>query len=155
MPGITSKNSLQIDKGKDTKNPYDILKRMYLNESRRMFPNVPDNLRTTPDYTDKTLLESIMCITDFIRLSGGEADRINCIKRKRDNRIIQTDILALIQGRKIMIKVKRENKLQCYIKKYYQEQDKRIGGLYLIARDFEQFFSWYLSKFGRTENETE
>lgn len=155
MPGITSKNSLQIDKGKDTKNPYDILKRMYLNESRRMFPNVPDNLRTTPDYSDNTIVESIMCITDFIRLSGGEADRINCIKRKRDNRIIYADILALIQGRKIVIKVKRENKLQCHIKKNYQQQDKRIICLDLIARDFEQFYYWHLSKFGRTENETE
>jgi hypothetical protein len=155
MQDITSKRFLLIEQGKDTKNPFDILKKLYLRESKRMFPNVPNHLRTTPKYTDKTIVESTMCITDFIRLLGGEAERINCIRRGKDNRIIYADILAVIQGQYFVIKIQNERDHKGKHKKHYQKCSENNGCLHLTFVGFEQFYNWYLSIFVNTEYETE
>lgn len=176
MQGITSKNSLLISDSKDTKKAIQILKNLYIDDCSRKYPNVPKQYIPVPKYTDKTANGLTRCIIDYIELSGGQAERINCTGRIIDSRTTSTDVLghvhtigklhyiktagqrgtadisATIQGRSVKIEIKIGNDRQGDAQKEYQRQIEVSGGLYFIAKDFGQFLSWYYLTFGRTEH---
>jgi hypothetical protein len=148
------------------------LKELYLIESRSKYPSVPDFARVCPNYTDKTANGLTKCIIHFINLNGGQAERINCTGRMIDRRTTSIDILgrsqtivsinyikttgqrgtsdisATIQGRSVKIEVKIGNDRQSDAQKEYQKSIEKSGGLYVIAKDFEQFLLWYNLTFG-------
>jgi len=167
MPNNTSLKSLQIDKSKDTKNTITILKELYLIYSKRKHPNIPERYLTCPKFNDKTANGLTTCIIQYIKLTGGQAERINCTGRIIDNRTISTDILghkrtigsmkyiktagqrgtadisATIKGRSVKIEVKIGNDRQSEAQKEYQKNIEASGGLYFIAKNFSQFLEWY------------
>lgn len=116
-----------------------------------------------PSREDTTANGLTRCIIDFIKLHGGQAERIAATgipTKKRDvygNTIWRTthmtvgtaDISATINGRSVKIEVKigrdRQSDAQCR----YQADVERAGGLYYLARDFEGFVSWYNLLFGK------
>lgn len=171
MQDITSKIFLLIKTSKDTKNGIDILKELYINDSSQKYPNFPKQYIVTPEYNDKTANGLTKCIIEFIRLTGGQAERINCIGRIIDHRETFTDVLgnirtigkvqyvktagqrgtadisATIQGRSVKIEVKIGKDRQSDAQKEYQRQIEASGGLYFIAKDFEQFYTWYCLTF--------
>jgi len=176
MQDVTSKRFLLIDKGKDTKKSIQILKELYIDDCKKQYPNVPRQYIPAPKYTDKTANGLTRCIIDYIRFAGGQAERINCTGRIIDSRESTTDVLghvrtigklhyiktagqrgtadisATIQGRSVKIEVKIGADRQSDAQKEYQRQIEQSGGLYFVAKDFEQFLSWYYLTFGRAEH---
>jgi len=175
MEHTNPKSSLfkTLDKG----NKISLLRELYLSDSKRKFPSVPDFARSVATYSDKTANGLTKCIIDFIRFKGGQVERINCTGRVIDNRKTSTDIIgnqrtigslqyiktagqrgtadisATIQGRSVKIEVKIKNDRQSVAQKEYQQSIEASGGLYFIAKDFEQFITWYYFTFGRAEHE--
>jgi hypothetical protein len=53
------------------------------------------------------------------------------------------DISATIRGRSVKIEVKYGKDRQSDAQKQYQEDIERAGGVYIIARDMDQFLDWF------------
>lgn len=179
MQDITSKRFLLIEKVKNAKRTITILKELYLKADRIKYPNTPEHARICPKYNDKTANGLTKCVIDFIRLTGGQAERINCTGRIIDSRTTSTDVLghkktignlyyiktagqrgtsdisATIKGRSVKIEVKIGIDKQSEAQKEYQRSIEASGGIYFVAKDFEQFIKWYYLTFGRAENESQ
>jgi len=142
------------------------LKKLYLQDHRRRYPNLPESARITPRYTDKNANGLTRCIIDFIELQGYQAERIANMGRPVDESKIFTDILgnqrriggvkwipgqgtngtsdisAIIAGRSVKIEVKMKDQ-QSEAQRKYQAAIERAGGVYLIVRNFDEFVKWY------------
>lgn len=53
------------------------------------------------------------------------------------------DISATIKGRSVKIEVKIGKDRQSDAQKKYQEMIERAGGVYIIAKNFDEFVEWY------------
>lgn len=117
-------------------------------------------------YTDKTANGLTICILDFLRLQGHQAERINSTGRYVDNTKIVSDVLGFkkrigsgqwikgsgqkgtadisstILGLSVKIEVKMRDR-QSPDQIAYQEQVERAGGMYWIVRSFEEFMNKY------------
>jgi len=129
-----------------------------------------------PKYTDQTSNGLTKCVIDYITFRGFQAERINSTGRQLDGRKSSTDILgnvrtigsvkwikgsgtvgtsdisATIQGRSVKIEVKCEatgDKKQSQGQIDYQRQIENAGGIYLIVRNFEEFFFWFTKRKAR------
>jgi len=155
-----------------TRQGLQVLRDLHLTADRLRYPNVPEYGRVIPNYTDKTANGLTKCIIDFIRLNNFQSERINCTGRVIDRRKTYTDVLghsrtvgsidyvktsgqtgtadisATIQGRSVKIEVKIGRDRQRPEQIEYQKQIEASGGLYFIATDFEQFFTWYQKSWG-------
>ncbi len=115
-------------------------------------PNFPYPVK--PKYRDDTANELTKCIIDAIQLTGFQAERINTIGQK----IIQngkekwvkgsgskgsSDIHATIKGKSVKIEIKIGNDIQSKAQKEYQKEIENAGGIYLIFKNFTQFYIWY------------
>ena len=147
--------------------PIDQLKALSLQQNRLKHPNFPDNYRPVPKYSDKTANGLTKCIIDWINFNGYQAERISTMGRVLDNRKTYTnvigqnvtigstqyipgtgtkgsaDISATIKGRSVKIEVKIGKDKQSDAQKKYQADIERSGGVYLIARNFDEFCIWY------------
>lgn len=136
-----------------------------LADLRRKYPTFP--YPPQPKYSDTTANGLTKCITDFLNLSGHQAERISSMGRVIDNRKTVTDVLgrqrtigstkyikgnstngtadisATINGKSIKIEVKIGNDRQSQAQKDYQAQIERAGGVYIIAKNFDEFIEWY------------
>lgn len=104
---------------------------------------------------DSTANGLTRCIIDFIKLRGGQAERVSImgrpIKQANGNYMFgkshmtkgTADISATIRGRSVKIEVKIGADRQSDAQRKYQADIERAGGLYYIARDFESFVEWY------------
>jgi hypothetical protein len=143
------------------------LRELKTNLNRSKYPNIPEHAVIVPKYTDKTANELTRSIIDFINLSGYQAERINNTGRPIDRRETYTDVLgrtktigsiqyirgtgtngtadisATIKGRSVKIEVKVGRDKQSQDQKEYQERIERSGGLYVIAKTFQEFYEWY------------
>ena len=136
----------------------NILALLKTSEIKKKFPRVPDFAIPKMKYSDKTANDLTRCIIDFIRLSGNQAERVNCTGRKvkvagRERWIptagqkgtadISATKLIEIDERRIGVKVAIEVKVgrdkQSEAQRQYQLQIEQAGGVYLIATSFEQF----------------
>lgn len=122
-------------------------------------------------YSDRTTNGLTKCIIDFLNLSGCQAERINSMGRRLDKRKTVTDcvgrsrtignvewikgngrpgtadISATISGRSVKVEVKCKatgDHYQSQDQQSYQQEIEAAGGIYVIARSFEDFRSWYL-----------
>jgi hypothetical protein len=110
-------------------------------------------------------------IIDFIKLRGGQAERINTMGINRGGKKVVTDVCgfkrtigrdkwtksgstpgsadisATIKGRSVKIEVKIGKDNQKDEQTAYQDNIERAGGVYYIARDFESFYDWYVVNF--------
>ena len=141
-------------------------------ENQRQHPNMKPNYLGRSRYRDDTANGLTKCIVDYIRLSGGQAERINTTGVAVDTRQQATDILghkltigglqwrktgstngsadisATIRGRSVKIEVKIGKDHQSEAQRAYQKSIEAAGGLYYIAKDFASFVEWYNSTFG-------
>ena len=104
------------------------------------------------------------CITAFLNFSGWQAERINTMGVYREGKKIQVgentrqlkgkwtpststkgsaDISATIKGRSVKIEVKYGKDKQSEVQKMYQESVEQAGGIYYIAKDFDNFLLFY------------
>ena len=136
---------------------------------KQKYPNVPYLIKH--QYSDKTANDLTRAIIDFVRLRGGQAERINTMGRPIDRRKVyqdalgltrtigsiewvkgtgtngSADIAATIAGRSVKIEVKIGKDRQSEHQKKYQQDVERAGGIYYIAKDFTSFVKWYNHKF--------
>jgi hypothetical protein len=155
-----------------SKSALNVLCELQMEEKRRKYPSTPENYLVKPNYSDKTANGLTKCIISFLHLNGWQAERINCTGRPIDRRRIVTDCLgnsrtigsieyvhttgtrgtadisATIAGRSVKIEVKIGADRQSEYQKQYQRTVEAAGGVYVIAKDFGQFYSWYIQNFG-------
>lgn len=139
------------------------LKDRYGSVDREKHPNLPEYARTTPQYTDRTANGLTKCVIDFIRFTGGQAERINSIGRYVDKSQTYTDVLghtrkigagkwlpstgmkgtadisAVIQGLAVKIEVKIGKDQQSEAQKKYQKAIESAVGVYWLVRSFNDF----------------
>ncbi len=141
------------------------LEAMATQAARAKYPNVPYLAPRT--YRDDTSNFLTGCIIDFIRLNGGQAERISNTGRRIDTRTTfedvtgrsrtiggsswipgsgtngTADISATIAGQSVKIEVKLCRDVQSQAQRDYQQSIEAAGGVYFIAKTFDQFFEWY------------
>ncbi len=135
--------------------------------NQRKHPNTPTKYLAKAKYRDDSANGLTRCIIDFIRLHGGQAERINTTGVPIDHRRQVTDVLghsrtigslewrpsgttkgsadisATVHGKAVKIEVKIGKDRQSPAQKEYQRQVELAGGLYYIAKDFTSFVEWY------------
>lgn len=140
-------------------------------ENQRLHPNIPTKYLARSKYRDDTANGLTKCIIDFIRLNGGQAERINTMGIPRDSRKTVTDIVghsrvigsvewrtsgttkgsadisATIRGQSVKIEVKIGHDRQSDAQRDYQASVEQAGGVYYIARNFTDFIAWYQRTF--------
>jgi len=148
--------------------PLDILKQLKQAEQRAQYPNVPDHGLKPVKYEDKTANGLTKAIIDFLNISGHFAERINTMGRMVDGRKHVTDVIgrtktigtakyipttgtkgsadisATINGKSVKIEVKIGKDRQSQDQIQYQQRTEQAGGIYLIAKDFQGFYDWYV-----------
>jgi hypothetical protein len=137
------------------------LRRIWMADQCRRFPSIPatEGHHAVPKFTDKTANGLTRCVLTWIRLHGGQAERINTmgrqIKTKSGRQVyIKTtgskgsaDISAVIAGRAVKIEVKIGRDRQSNKQKQYADAVTNAGGVYYIARNFPDFVEWYNQNF--------
>ena len=164
-----SKKSIHYKKSEVVK----YLEELATNEAKRLHPNTPERFIARREFTDKTANGLTQCVIDFIRLNGGQAERINSIGRRIDTQITFCDVIgcqrtiggsywvkgtgtngtadisATIAGRSVKIEVKIGADRQSQAQKQYEKTVQQAGGLYVIASSFDKFLTWYNQNFER------
>jgi len=139
----------------------DKLQRLKFEDSRQRYPDVPESWIPRPRYSDKTANGLSHMIISWIRLHGGQAERISCEGRVIDNRRRFTeaigrarvignikripssmqrgasDISGIVNGKSIRVEVKICNDRQS------EAQVEAAGGIYFIAKSFGDFVNFW------------
>lgn len=137
----------------------------------KKYPNFLYPIKTV--YTDKTSNGLTKCVIDYIKLRGYHAERINSTGGLKDNRTTSKDVLgnirtvgsiewiksttqagtadvsATIQGRSVKIEIKCKatgDRYQSQAQIEYQKQIENAGGIYIVVRTFDDFYSWFNAK---------
>jgi len=146
------------------------LKEMALEYDRKRYPNTPVRYLAPPKYSDKNGNTIAKAIIDFLKFNKFHCERIAVTGRQVDTRQTYTDAIgrtrtigsvkwikssmqtgtadlsATIRGLSVKIEIKcaaTNDRIQSKSQKQYQKQIEQSGGIYLIIRDFEQFYHWY------------
>lgn len=144
-----------------------LLEEMANKAAQEKYPNTPPEWLAPRKYRDDTANRLTKCIIHYIRLTGGQAERISYTGRQitRNNNyvdvvgfqrsIINThwipgtgskgtaDISATIEGKSVKIEVKIGRDKQSAAQKQYQQNLESAGGIYLIATNFQSFYDWH------------
>jgi hypothetical protein len=142
------------------------LRELSLTHSRTKYPTMPESVRSTRNYTDRTSTGLQKCIIDFLNFSGHQCERIAVTGRYIDNSKVVTDVLgskrrigsgkwirssmqkgsadlsAIIFGRSVKIEIKMKDK-QSPDQKAYQQQVESAGGLYWICHSMDEFITLF------------
>ena len=146
------------------------LKKLASKSLQQRYPTFPPHAIPGPKYTDRTSNGLTKCIIDWIEFNGYQAERINSTGRQLDNRKTIKDVLgnsrtvgsvkwikgsgqtgtadisATIKGKSVKIEVKckaTKDNYQSQGQKDYQKKIESAGGIYIIARTFQDFYNWY------------
>ena len=135
--------------------------------ARKQYPNTPPHYLAPRKFEDKTANGLTKCVIDFVRLNGGQAERISNTGRRIDTQITFCDVIgckrtigsskwinsngtngtadisSTILGRSVKIEIKIGADRQSEAQKLYQKSIEQAGGIYIVASSFEQFFAWY------------
>lgn len=151
-----------------TKTEIKLLEDLAFEEKKKKYPDQPYLIKKR--FSDKSANELTKAIIAFIKLNGGQAERISNTGRVIDGRKTYTDVLghrreigsiqwipstgtagtadisATINGQSVKIEVKHGRDRQSEAQKRYQAEVERAGGIYFVAKDFESFYQWYHQK---------
>ena len=128
------------------------LKELEREIKRKEYPNIPEHALPHRNFTDKTANELTQAILAWLRFNGHYASRVqsqgqwnNKLKMfiKSNVRKGIGDIMAVVQGKTLMIEVKiGRDKLSDY-QKATQKDVENSGGIYYVAKNFQDFFEFY------------
>ncbi len=132
-----------------------LLEEKYLDFKKRQYPNFP--YPPKPNLRDDNSNALTKCVITWIKINGGQAERISSTGRQVNIKGHQkwikgsgtngtADISAIIKGRAVKVEVKctaTNDKNQSEGQKIYQKQIEEAGGTYVIARSFTQFYEWF------------
>lgn len=131
--------------------------------------SMPDYAIPKPKFTDNSANALTKSIIAWIELNGYQAERINNTGRYVDNKKTvknimgqsitigsgqyipgtgtkgTADISATIKGKSIKIEVKFGKDRQSEAQKEYQATIERSGGVYFIAKTFDDFYNFYFT----------
>lgn len=138
------------------------LERLAFEDKQKRMPEIPVEWLAPPKFKDNSANSLTKSIIAYIKLIGGQAERISTTGRAVDNSKRFTDVIgrtrqvggvkwipgtstkgsadisATIKGRSIKIEVKFGSDRQSEVQKEYQKAIESAGGIYLIARTFKQ-----------------
>jgi hypothetical protein len=108
-------------------------------------------------YSDKTANALTKSIIDYIKFSGGDANRINTqgTMRKINGKAKWThggtrrgtaDVHAIFRGRHISVEIKIGRDRVSEYQNKEKDRIERAGGLYFTARDMPSFIEWFENK---------
>lgn len=141
------------------------LEKLSFQVKRLKYPSNPYLVGDT--FRDDTANGLTKAIIAYIRLKGGQAERINSTGRPIDRTKTFTDVLgntrmigriewipgtstngtadisATIKGRSVKIETKIGSDRQSPAQKEYQKAVQTAFGIYFIARTFEEFKQWF------------
>jgi hypothetical protein len=147
--------------------PIHILNEMIRSDMRKRYPEIRHELLPSKPIRVNNANSLTQAVIKFIKLSGGQAERISVMGRTIDNRISfvdtlghtrqigsvtwipgtmtrgSADISATIKGRSVKIEVKWGKDRQSAAQAKYQSDIERAGGIYLIVHTFDDFYAWY------------
>jgi len=110
------------------------------------------------------------CVIDWIKFSGGQAERISVTGRMIDNTKVVSDVMghrrivgsvsyqkssmtkgsadisAIINGRSVKIEIKIGRDRQSDAQKQYEQSVTKAGGVYIIVHTLEDFVNWWDSQ---------
>ena len=154
----------------NSREPIKRLQQLAIQQIKAKYPSFPEKAIPQPKYTDRTANGLTKCIIDFVTFEGYQAERINSTGRQIDQRKTVIDVMgrtrtigsvkwikgtgqngtadisATIKGRSIKIEVKCKatgDNYQSSDQKDYQKKIEQAGGVYVIARTFADFHTWY------------
>ena len=114
------------------------------------FPNLPIKAIPRTKYSDGSANDLTKCIIDFVRLKGHYATRIQSQGQKRGNVMTYgttqrgtADLHICINSIHISCEIKYGKDRQSDAQKQVQKEVELSGGIYLLIRDFEQFYKFY------------
>jgi hypothetical protein len=148
------------------------LKEMALADSWERHPNYPDYARCTRNYTEKSANGLTLCILDFLRFSGQQAERISVTGRYIDQSKVVTDTLGFAKkigsgtwipgsmqpgsadisatiknksgvGVSVKIEVKIGKDKMSPAQERYRDQVVNAGGEYWLCHNLDEFISFY------------
>jgi hypothetical protein len=138
--------------------------------ARKKFPEIPPEWLALRKYRDDTANALTRCIIHFLKFKGQQAERINNTGRLINGQRTFTDVTgrtrtigqkkwikgtgtdgtadisATIAGKSVKIEVKISDR-QSKAQQEYQRQVEQAGGIYIIARTFEDFYNWFTEKY--------
>ena len=113
-------------------------------------PNMPIKAIPRTKYSDGSANDLTKCIIDFVRLKGFYATRIQSQGQKRGNVMTYgttqrgtADLHICINSIHISCEIKYGKDRQSDAQKQVQKEVELSGGIYLLIRDFEQFYKFY------------
>ena len=131
---------------------------------------LPEPARYVKPYTDKTANGLTRCVIDYIRMEGGQAERVSVTGRYIDQSRIVTDVIGRVRkigtgkwippsmqkgsadvssiikgGKTVKWEIKIGADRQSEAQKNYQKQVESAGGHYFIVRSWEDFLEKYNS----------
>ncbi len=127
-------------------------------------PSIPHHCLPKQKYSDKTANGLTKCIVDYINFIGGMAERTgntgryihgNSYKNVFGKEVQLTkgkyipgtgrngtaDIHGILSGKPLAIEVKLGKDKQSKQQKEYQKDFETAGGVYIIAKSFDQFYN--------------
>jgi hypothetical protein len=114
------------------------------------YPNIPARCQVKTKYKDSSANDLTKCIIDFLRLKGHYATRIQTQGQKRGSVMTYgttqkgtADIHACINKIHVSIEIKFGKDKQSEFQKQVQQEVEQSGGIYLLIKDFEQFYKFY------------
>lgn len=134
--------------------------------ARRRHPSVDPKYLAPRKYNDRTANGLTRAIIDFIRLSGGQAERINCVGRFIDNTSVVEDVIghrrqigtakwlptsgqkgtadisSVVRGLSVKWEVKMRDS-QSEFQRQYQQDIEKAGGRYFICHSLNEFMEQY------------
>lgn len=148
-----------------TKENKAIMKAMEMDMRVKQYPSMKPEYIPLTNWNDNSANNLTKCIIFWINATGGQAERISNQGQYRMGNKIQNpngsitqlpgqwtrgqgtkgtaDISATIKGRSVKIEVKFGKDIQSEAQKEYQENIERAGGVYIIAKDMDQFIEWF------------
>jgi hypothetical protein len=132
--------------------PLQLLSQLDHEDRRKRYPTIPDHALPSNKFRDTTANELTAAVIRFLTLEGWYNSRLQSQGQYRASVGRWTkstvrrgigDIMAVINGRTIMIEIKVKKDRQSTYQKQTQIEVEQSGGTYLIVRDFDSFYNWY------------
>jgi hypothetical protein len=151
--------------------PLQSLNAMIRADFKEKHPEIPDRLAPNKPMKCNSANSLTQCIIKYIKLTGGQAERISTTGRMLDQSKVVTNVLgqryrigsskyipgtgtrgsadisAIVGGRSLKIEVKYGRDRQSSEQVAYQSSVEKAGGIYYLARTFDEFYEWYNNKF--------
>ncbi len=131
---------------------------MDLEQKKMRYQNVPDYALPKMNVNTSTANGLTQSIIKWLELKGHYCSRIQSQGQynptlgrwtKSTTKRGIGDLIAIINGQTVMIEIKTGSDRQSQWQKQTQKQVEESGGVYIIARSFNDFLQWYKSKISK------